>query len=87
MRNDGRVETKDFWRGPILAIIFVNHVPGNLLEHATPRNFGFSDPAEAFVFLSGLAVSYAYHPRLPRGRPASRPKPGGAPACSLPCIS
>jgi hypothetical protein len=30
----------------------------------TPQNFGFSDAAEAFVFLSGVSVSLAYAPTL-----------------------
>jgi hypothetical protein len=57
----------DFWRGLVLVIIFVNHVPGNILENLTPRNFGFSDAAEAFVFISGLSVAMVYYPRLPKG--------------------
>jgi hypothetical protein len=48
-------------------VIFVNHVPGNLLEHLTPRNYGFSDAAEAFVFISGLSVAIAYYAKLPQG--------------------
>jgi hypothetical protein len=41
-------------------MIFVDHMPGNIFENATPRNFGFSDAAEAFVFLSGLSIALAY---------------------------
>jgi hypothetical protein len=50
----------DFFRGIALAMIFVNHVPGNLWESFTTRNFGFSDSAELFVFLAGYASAYAY---------------------------
>lgn len=67
MRSAARVETIDLWRGLVLVVIFINHVPGNPFEALTPRNFGVSDSAEAFVFLSGLAVAYAYAPRLARG--------------------
>ena len=67
MKILGRNTTIDFWRGLVLVIIFVNHIPGNLIEHATPRNFGLSDAAEAFIFISGLSVALVYYPRIPRG--------------------
>ncbi|MBK1796052.1 OpgC domain-containing protein [Devosia sp. WQ 349] len=50
----------DFFRGLALVMIFINHVPGTVYEYATNRNFGFSDAAEAFVFMSGLAAGLAY---------------------------
>ncbi|MCQ0987738.1 OpgC family protein [Jiella marina] len=56
----GRDHRVDFWRGVALVMIFVNHIPGNLYEHFTSRNFGFSDAAELFVFLAGFASAYAY---------------------------
>ncbi|MBG0798494.1 OpgC domain-containing protein [Methylocystis sp. L43] len=59
-----RIESIDFWRGAVLAAIFVNHMPGNILGYLTPRNYGFSDAAEAFVFLSGLSVALAYGRRF-----------------------
>lgn len=62
-----RNTTIDFWRGLVLVIIFVNHIPGNLIEHITPRNYGFSDSTEAFIFISGLTVALVYGPRLPEG--------------------
>lgn len=65
--QSGRNTVIDFWRGFVLVIIFVNHIPGNIFEHLTPRNYGFSDAAEAFVFISGLSVALIYYPRLPRG--------------------
>ncbi|WP_052003191.1 OpgC domain-containing protein [Microvirga sp. BSC39] len=65
--QSGRNTVIDFWRGLVLVIIFVNHIPGNILEHMTPRNYGFSDAAEAFVFISGLSVALVYYPRLPKG--------------------
>ena len=52
-----RVGTIDFWRGLVLVAILCDHIPGNLLEKATPRNFALSDSAEAFVFLSGSSRS------------------------------
>lgn len=62
-----RNTTIDFWRGLVLLIIFVNHIPGNLIEHITPRNYSFSDSAEAFIFISGLSIALVYGPRLPQG--------------------
>jgi hypothetical protein len=52
--------TIDFWRGFVLVAILVNHIPGNPLERFTHRDYGFSDSAEAFVFLSGVSVALAY---------------------------
>ncbi|MBL1256310.1 OpgC family protein [Methylocystis sp. Sn-Cys] len=59
-----RIDEIDFWRGIALVTIFINHIPGNILGNITPRNFGFSDSAEAFVFLSGVSVSLAYGNRF-----------------------
>lgn len=47
-------------RGIALVMIFVNHIPETVFEHFTSRNFGFSDAAEGFVFLSGLSAFLAY---------------------------
>lgn len=56
----------DFFRGLSLVMIFINHVPGTVYEHFTSRNFGFSDAAEGFVFMSGVAAALAYGPGLAR---------------------
>lgn len=61
-----RVEGIDFWRGAALAVILVNHIPGNVLGAITPRNFGFSDAAEGFVFLSGVSIALAYGDKFRR---------------------
>jgi hypothetical protein len=61
--NANRVRDIDFWRGAVLIAILIDHIPGNPLENWTPRNFGLSDSAEAFVFLSGLSVGLIYLPR------------------------
>jgi hypothetical protein len=55
-----RIPEIDFWRGFALVVILVDHIPWNGLDYLTPQNFGFSDAAEAFVFLSGASVSLAY---------------------------
>ena len=56
----GRDPRLDFFRGLCLAMIFINHVPGQIYETFTSRNFGFTDAAEGFVFMSGAAAGLAY---------------------------
>jgi hypothetical protein len=50
----------DVFRGICLVMIFINHVPGTVFESFTARNFGFSDAAEGFVLMSGIAAGLAY---------------------------
>ena len=63
----GRDPRLDMFRGLALVMIFINHVPGTIYENFTSRNFGFSDAAEAFVFMSGLAAGLAYSGRFRSG--------------------
>ncbi|WP_181701178.1 OpgC family protein [Chthonobacter albigriseus] len=57
----------DILRGLALISIFINHVPGNVLEPMTHKNFGLSDSAETFVLLAGIAAAFAYFPRFAQG--------------------
>ncbi len=50
----------DFFRGLALLFIFVDHIPFNRMSWFTIHNYGFSDAAEIFVFLSGYAAALAY---------------------------
>jgi hypothetical protein len=50
----------DVFRALALLTIFINHVPGTAYENFTHKNLGFSDSAEAFVLISGIAVGLAY---------------------------
>ncbi|HEV7719533.1 MAG TPA: OpgC domain-containing protein [Arsenicitalea sp.] len=50
----------DVFRGLALVMIFIDHVPGTFYEQLTSHNFGFSDAAEPFVFMSGMAAGLAY---------------------------
>lgn len=59
-RVAGRDKRLDFFRGLALVMIFINHVPGTVWENFTSRNFGFSDAAEGFVLMSGIAAGLAY---------------------------
>jgi hypothetical protein len=57
----------DWLRGLALATIFINHMPGNRFEFWTPRNFGFSDSAEIFVLLAGVAAGLAFFKKFESG--------------------
>jgi len=50
----------DACRGLALWFIFINHIPDNALIWLTPRNYGFSDTSEIFVFVSGYTCMLAY---------------------------
>lgn len=63
MQSTSRTERDfrlDLLRGLSLLMIFVDHVPGNVLSHGTMHNFGFCDPAELFVLISGTSSMLAY---------------------------
>jgi hypothetical protein len=66
-----RIDGIDFWRGFALLTIFIDHGPANIFQHVTQGNFGFSDAAELFVFLSGASVALAYGSRFFRGETAA----------------
>jgi hypothetical protein len=56
----------DFFRGLALWFIFLDHIPNNAVSWITLRNYGFSDAAEVFVFISGYAAAVAYGGMLAR---------------------
>ena len=64
-RRDHRL---DVLRGFALITIFINHVPDSVYEDWTSRNFGFSDAAEGFVLMSGIATGLAYAGGFQPGR-------------------
>ncbi|MCU0817731.1 MAG: OpgC domain-containing protein [Beijerinckiaceae bacterium] len=51
----------DLFRGIALVMIFINHMPATPWSLFTSRAWGFSDAAEVFVLLAGLAAALAYH--------------------------
>lgn len=61
--RDPRIDT---FRGLALLMILVDHIPGNPYEILTLRNFGFSDAAEAFFVMSGIAAGIAYSGAMQR---------------------
>jgi hypothetical protein len=56
----GRDARIDAVRGLALLIIFINHMPGNVVAGFMPHNFGFSDAADIFVLLAGISAVLAY---------------------------
>lgn len=61
MRKPARREARvDVLRGVALLSIYVDHIPRDVLNNVTMRNFGFSDAAELFVMLAGFASLMAY---------------------------
>jgi hypothetical protein len=56
----GRDLRLDLFRGLALWLIFVDHIPANIVNWITIRNYGFSDAAEIFVFISGYTAAFVY---------------------------
>ena len=50
----------DLFRGVALWLIFIDHLPPNLLTWLTIRNYGFSDATEIFIFISGYTAAFVY---------------------------
>src|ERR1044072_5660083 len=50
----------DLFRGLALWLIFIDHLPQNLLTWLTIRNYGFSDATEIFIFISGYTAAFVY---------------------------
>src|ERR1700681_1531672 len=50
----------DLFRGRALWLIFIDHLPRNLLTWLTMRNYGFSDAPEIFIFISGYTAAFVY---------------------------
>jgi hypothetical protein len=57
----------DFFRGLGLWMIFLDHIPDDVVSWLTLRNYGFSDAAEFFVFISGYLAGYIYGPIVASG--------------------
>jgi hypothetical protein len=61
MLPDGRRDLRlDLFRGIANWAIYLDHIPNNLVNWITMRNFGFSDAADLFVFISGYTASVVY---------------------------
>src|SRR6266480_1102975 len=60
LKGSGRDLRIDACRGVALWCIFLDHVPNNIGSWLTLRNYGFSDAAEVFMFVSGVTCALAY---------------------------
>src|SRR6266700_4041067 len=49
----------DLFRGLANWAIFLDHIPHEVLSSFTTRNYGFSDAADLFVFISGYTAALA----------------------------
>ncbi|MBC9879962.1 OpgC domain-containing protein [Bradyrhizobium sp. INPA01-394B] len=50
----------DLFRGLANWAIFLDHIPNNVVAWITMKNYGFSDAADLFVFISGYTVALVY---------------------------
>jgi hypothetical protein len=50
----------DLFRGLALWLIYIDHVSPDQLTWVTIRNYGFSDAAEIFIFISGFTAALVY---------------------------
>src|SRR5262245_54810434 len=50
----------DLFRGVANWAIYLDHIPDNVVNWITTRNYGFSDAADHFVFISGYTASFVY---------------------------
>lgn len=58
--RQGRSIEVDFFRGLVLIVIVIDHIPGSALSHLTLHAYALCDTAEVFVFLGGYASAAAY---------------------------
>jgi hypothetical protein len=56
----GRDLRLDLFRGVALWLIFLDHIPQNVVNWFTIRNYGFSDATEIFIFISGYTAAFVY---------------------------
>lgn len=56
----GRDLRLDLFRGVANWAIFLDHIPDNIVNWVTTRNYGFSDAADLFVFISGYTATFVY---------------------------
>jgi hypothetical protein len=72
MAEQGKVSVErdlrlDLFRGVGLWMIFLDHIPHDVVSWLTLRNYGFSDAAEFFVFISGYLAGFIYGPIIKAG--------------------
>ena len=55
-----RLSAGPFARFRELGDLLLDHIPNNAVNWVTQRNYGFSDAADLFVFISGYTASFVY---------------------------
>jgi hypothetical protein len=63
-----RVLRLDLVRGIGQWMVFLDHIPYDVVSWLTLRNYGFSDAAEFFVFISGYTAGFVYGPAVRHGQ-------------------
>jgi hypothetical protein len=58
----------DLMRGIGQWMVFLDHIPYDIVSWLTLRNYGFSDAAEFFVFISGYTAGFVYGPAIVQGQ-------------------
>jgi hypothetical protein len=58
----------DLVRGIGQWMVFLDHIPYDIVGWLTLRNYGFSDAAEFFVFISGYTAGYVYGSAITQGQ-------------------
>ena len=56
----GRDLRLDLFRGVANWGIFLDHIRNNIVNWVTTRNYGFSDAADLFIFISGYTVAFVF---------------------------
>jgi hypothetical protein len=56
----GRDFRLDLFRGLANWAIFLDHIPHEVLNWITIKNYGFSDAADLFVFISGYTAAFVF---------------------------
>src|SRR6202049_2415601 len=56
----GRDLRLHLFRGISFWLIFLDHLPSNVVSWITIRNYGFSDATEIFIFISGYTAAFVY---------------------------
>ena len=65
--GSGRDLRLDLFRGLANWAIFLDHIPNNVVAWITMKNYGFSDAADLFVFISGYTVALVYSRTMAAG--------------------
>ena len=58
----------DLMRGIGQWMVFLDHIPYDVVSWLTLRNYGLSDAAEFFVFISGYTAGFVYGPAVRAGQ-------------------